>query len=73
MKQSIRHQVGMIFMAPLLLGLLHGGVALLAFSNLLQMNLWVPIFIWMAAYTVIYLVYYFVTIRSFKKIVLPNE
>lgn len=73
MKQSIRHQVGMIFMAPLLLGLLHGGVALLAFSNLLQMNLWVPISIWMAAYTVIYLLYYFVTVRSFKKIVLPNE
>lgn len=72
MKRSIRHQVGMIFMAPLLLGLLHGGVALLAFSNLLQMNLWIPILIWMLAYTVIYIIYYFVTVRNFKQIVLQK-
>lgn len=70
MKRSIRHQVGMVFMAPLLLGLLHGGVALLAFSNLLQMNLWIPVSLWMFAYTFIYIIYYFVTVRSFKQTVL---
>lgn len=72
MKRSIRHQVGIIFMAPLLLGLLHAGIALLAFSNLLQMNLWIPISIWMLVYTFIYIIYYFVTVRSFKQIVLQR-
>lgn len=72
MKRSIRHQVGMMFAAPLALGLLHGGVALLAFSNLLQMNLWIPILLWMLAYTVIYLFYYVATARSFRQTVLQR-
>ncbi|GAA0375309.1 ABC transporter permease [Bacillus horti] len=72
MKRSIRHQVGMIFIAPLALGLLHGGVALLAFSELLQVNLWVPILLWMFAYTFIYIIYYFATARSFKQTVLKR-
>lgn len=70
MKRSIRHQIGMIFVAPLLLGLLHGGVALMAFSKLLQMNLWAPILLWMLGFTLIYTIYYFVTVRSVKQTVL---
>ncbi len=66
-KRTIRYQVGVIFIAPLILGLLHGTVALIAFSNLLQMNLWVPITIWMAAYMFIYMIYYFITIRGVHK------
>ncbi|MEK3887364.1 ABC transporter permease [Bacillus sp. FSL K6-3431] len=67
MKRTIRYQVGLIFIAPLILGLLHGTVALIAFSNLLQMRLWVPITIWMSAYVFIYIIYYFITIRGFHK------
>ncbi|MEK4967904.1 ABC transporter permease [Cytobacillus sp. FSL R7-0696] len=67
MKRTIRHQVGMIFTAPLLLGLMHGAIALVAFSNLLMMNLLIPVVIWMLAYTIIYFIYYFLTIRSFQK------
>ncbi|WP_130859176.1 ABC transporter permease [Gracilibacillus phocaeensis] len=67
MKRTIRYQMGLVFMAPLLLGLLHGAVALLAFSNLLQMNLWVPILWWMLAYTLVYVLYYFITVRGFKR------
>ena len=66
-KRTIRYQVGLIFIAPLILGLLHGTVALIAFSNLFQMNLWVPITIWMWAYVLIYIIYYFITIRGFHK------
>ncbi|MCM3179382.1 FtsX-like permease family protein [Cytobacillus horneckiae] len=69
MKRTIRSQVGMIFAAPLGLGLLHGAVALTAFSNLLMMNLLVPVLIWMLAYTLIYTIYYFITVRSFNKTV----
>ncbi|MEK4298575.1 ABC transporter permease [Oceanobacillus sp. FSL W8-0428] len=67
MKKTIRYQVGLIFLAPLILGLTHGTVALMAFSNLLQMNLWEPVIIWMAAYTMIYILYYVITVRGFNK------
>ncbi|WDF03321.1 FtsX-like permease family protein [Shouchella hunanensis] len=67
MKRSIRHQVGMIFVAPLLLGLLHGSVALTAFSKLLDLQLFVPVLLWMLAYTLIYIGYYVVTVQSVKK------
>ncbi|MFS0750014.1 FtsX-like permease family protein [Oceanobacillus sp. 1P07AA] len=73
MKRTIRSQVGLIFIAPLLLGLLHGTVALIAFSNLLQMNLWEPIAIWMMVYVFIYIVYYFITVRGFHKTVLDTN
>lgn len=69
MKRTIRHQMLVIFVAPLLLGLLHGAVALTAFSNLLQMDLLIPVVIWMIAYTLIYIVYYFVTARGFYQTV----
>ncbi|WP_319022563.1 ABC transporter permease [Oceanobacillus oncorhynchi] len=67
MKKTVRYQVGLIFLAPLVLGLMHGAVALMAFSNLLDMNLWEPVIIWMAAYTLIYILYYVVTVRGFNK------
>ena len=66
-KRTIRNQVGFVFLAPLILGLLHGTVALVAFSNLLQMNLLIPVVIWMATYVFIYILYYFITIQGFHK------
>lgn len=69
MKRTVRHQMLVIFVAPLLLGLLHGAVALTAFSKLLQMDLLIPVVIWMVAYTLIYIIYYFVTARGFYQTV----
>ena len=69
MKRTVRHQMLVIFVAPLLLGLLHGAVALTAFSKLLQMDLLIPVVIWMAAYKLIYIIYYFVTARGFYQTV----
>ncbi|KMJ57627.1 ABC transporter permease [Bacillus sp. LL01] len=66
-KRTVRHQVAVIFTAPLVLGLVHGAVALTAFSKLLMMDLLVPVVLWMLAYTVIYTIYYFATVRSFNK------
>ncbi len=73
MKQTIRYQMGFVFVAPLVLGLLHGTVALLAFSNLLQMNLWEPILWWMLAYTLIYIIYYFITVKGFYQTTIREE
>lgn len=73
MKRTIRYQVGLVFAAPLLLGLMHGAVALTAFSNLLQMNLWKPILWWMLAYTLVYTIYYFITVRGFYQTTIQEE
>lgn len=65
MKRTIRGQAGVVFAVPLLLGIVHASVALMAVSQLFRMNIFVPVVIWMAAYTLIYMMYYFVTVRSF--------
>ncbi|WP_078378483.1 FtsX-like permease family protein [Sutcliffiella halmapala] len=67
MKRTVRNQVAVIFTAPLVLGLFHGTVALTAFSNLFMMDFLIPVILWMLAYTVIYTIYYFITVRSFNK------
>jgi putative ABC transport system permease protein len=72
MKRTIRHQMGLVFVAPLLLGLMHGAVALLAFSNLLSMNLLKPVLLWMLAYTLVYIVYYFITVKGFYQTILEE-
>lgn len=73
MKRTIRYQIGLVFAAPLLLGLMHGAVALIAFSNLLQMNLWKPILWWMLAYTLVYAIYYLITVRGFYQTTIQEE
>src|SRR5690625_826723 len=73
MKRTIRYQMGLVFATPLLLGLMHGAVALIAFSNLLGMNLWKPILWWMLAYTLVYTIYFFITVRGFYQTTVQEE
>ncbi|MEN0589499.1 ABC transporter permease [Kurthia gibsonii] len=68
MKQSIAAQVGVIFCVPLLVGLIHSAVALKAISSVLNMNIFVPVCIWMGIYSVIYAVYYAFTVRAYTTI-----
>ncbi|HHX61451.1 MAG TPA: ABC transporter permease [Epulopiscium sp.] len=72
MKRTIRYQVGVVFLGPLLLGLVHGTVALIAFSNLMDMNLLKPVLLWMLAYTIIYIIYYFITLKGFYQTVIKE-
>lgn len=65
MLKTIRQQVGVIFFVPLVLGILHAAFALTALSNLLMLDIFVPVIIWVVLYTVIYAIYYFVTVRSY--------
>ncbi|MEH6944067.1 ABC transporter permease [Bacillus sp. JJ722] len=73
MRKSIASQVFVIFFAPLSVGLLHSAVALKTFSNLLSMNLVKPVIIWMIAYTIIYGLYYILTIVSYNRIITQNN
>lgn len=65
MLKTIRQQVGVIFFVPLVMGLLHAAFALTALANLLMLEIFVPVVIWMILYTLIYGVYYVVTVRAY--------
>ncbi|MCC5891844.1 ABC transporter permease [Exiguobacterium sp.] len=69
-RQTVRQQIAVVFLAPYALGLLHATVALIAFSNMLAMDFTVPVVVWMAVYSAVYAVYYVVTVRRFTKSVL---
>jgi putative ABC transport system permease protein len=66
---SIAKQVFFIFALPLLAGIAHCTVALTALSRLLQTNLVTPVLICMGIYVLIYVIYYFLTVRTYYKIV----
>jgi putative ABC transport system permease protein len=68
-RKSIAKQVFFIFALPLLAGIAHSAVALTALSRLLQTNLVIPVLICMGVYILIYVIYYFLTVRNYYKTV----
>ncbi|MFJ8260808.1 ABC transporter permease [Rummeliibacillus sp. NPDC094406] len=68
-KKSIAKQVMFIFALPLVAGIVHCSIALTALSRLMQSNLVIPVAICMGIYTCIYIVYYFLTVNAYYKIV----
>lgn len=68
-RKSISKQVFFIFVLPLLVGITHCVVALTALSRLLQTNLVIPVLICIGIYVLIYIIYYFLTVRTYYKIV----
>lgn len=71
-RKTISKQVLFIFALPLIAGIVHCSVALYALSNLLNMNLVVPVLICMGVYTFMYLLYYVITVNAYYKIVTQN-
>ncbi|MDM5245934.1 ABC transporter permease [Lysinibacillus sp. G4S2] len=67
--KTVAGQVAVIFSAPLIVGIVHSAFALLAFSQLFNMDITKPVILWMIAYSAIYGIYYIFTVRSFYKIV----
>lgn len=67
--KTVAGQVAVIFSAPLIVGIMHSVFALLAFSQLFNMNITKPVILWMVAYSAIYFIYYIFTVRAFYKIV----
>lgn len=69
MRRSIATQNAAIFIAPLVVALLHSVVALNAFSSLFHLDLFIPVCIWMLAFTAVYALFYIITVSSCMKIV----
>ncbi|EJS60633.1 hypothetical protein ICG_00700 [Bacillus cereus BAG1X1-3] len=69
MKKAIAKQVSFIFAIPLVIGILHSLFALKGLANLLPFEIMIPLLISIGVYGVIYIGYYFLTVRSYYKIV----
>ncbi|NKQ22566.1 ABC transporter permease [Brevibacillus laterosporus] len=72
-KEAISKQIGFIFGGPLLLGITHSLFALNTMSAMFRMNILTPVLVSMGVYLVIYVGYYFMTVRSYSKIVLDHN
>ena len=68
-RKSVAKQVLFIFALPLAFGIAHCAVALSALSKMMMTNLVVPVVSCMGAYVFIYLIYYFLTVHAYCKIV----
>jgi len=68
-RKTVAKQVLFIFALPLIAGIAHCAVALSALSRLMQTNLVIPVVVCMCIYTCIYLIYYFMTVNAYYKIV----
>ena len=66
---SVSKQVLFIFLFPLLAGIAHSWVALMALADLLSTSLIVPTIITIAIYMIIYIIYYRLTVNSYNRIV----
>ncbi len=68
-RKIIKKEIRFLFLIPLLVGILHCGFALNALSLLIKMNLFMPTFITIVAYCIVYSLYYLITLYSYEKII----
>lgn len=68
-RKSIANQMVFVFALPLIAGITHCAVALTALSRLMQTNLTIPVFLCIGAYACLYVLYYWLTVNSYYRIV----
>lgn len=66
---TVAKQVGFIFALPLIIGIAHSAIALVALSHMIVTNLTLPVVICMGIYALIYSIYYLFTVRAYTKMV----
>lgn len=68
-RASIAKQILFVFLLPLIVGIIHSLVAVSILGGILNLNLTIPIGISIGAYTLIYMIYYVLTVNSYTKII----
>lgn len=68
-KSIISKQMLFVFMLPLLVGITHSIVAVSILKKALNMDVFVPLTITIGVYTLIYMIYYFLTVNSYSRLV----
>ncbi|MEI4619635.1 ABC transporter permease [Bacillus cereus] len=69
MKKAIAKQISFIFAIPLVVGICHSLFALKGLSTLMPYEILIPLLMSIGIYSIIYIGYYFLTVRSYYKIV----
>ncbi|MBC1501889.1 ABC transporter permease [Listeria weihenstephanensis] len=72
-RKTIAKQVLVIFLVPLVLGIAHSSVALIALSGMLQMDLTLPVLLSTGLYTLMFAIYYILTVNTYTNIVMGKE
>lgn len=68
-KSIISKQMLFVFMLPLLVGITHSIVAVSILKKAMGMDVFLPLTVTICAYTLIYMIYYFLTVSSYSKLV----
>jgi putative ABC transport system permease protein len=71
-KAIISKQMLFVFMLPLTIGIVHSVVAVSILKKALNMDVFVPLIVTIGAYTLIYMIYYFLTVNAYSKLVENN-
>lgn len=72
-RKTIAKQVLVVFLIPLVLGIAHSSIALSMLSNMLQMDLTLPVLISTGIYTAMFIIYYFLTVNTYTNIVMGKK
>ncbi|ULT54592.1 ABC transporter permease [Neobacillus drentensis] len=68
-KKSINKQLGLVFILPIILAVCNTGVILSILADFLQIDMVLPFILCFAVYVFIYLAYFWVTTRSYLKMI----
>jgi putative ABC transport system permease protein len=68
-KAIISRQMLFVFMLPLSVGIAHSIVAVSILKKVIGIDVFVPLTVTICAYTLIYMIYYFLTVNSYCKLV----
>lgn len=68
-REAIAKQMRVVFGLPLLISICHSAVALKALENMLLTNIFIYCAMVMAVYIIVYIIYYYVTVNSYTKII----
>ncbi|EJG7449974.1 ABC transporter permease [Listeria monocytogenes] len=72
-RKVLAKQLLVVFLIPLIIGIAHSSFALLGLSHMLALDLTLPVVISTGVYTLMYIVYYFVTLNSYTNIVFGKK
>lgn len=72
-RKTLAKQLLVVFLIPLVIGILHSSFALIGLSHMLALDLTMPVIISTGIYTLMYIVYYFLTLNSYTNIVVGKS
>lgn len=70
--KSVKKQILLIFVLPFIVSIVHSSFALSAFNKLFNAKILTPVILTMVGYGIIYFIYYYLTVKYYKRIILEK-